>query len=163
MNAEDRQRASTFSGNCYFKFFITVNAYSDMWLYTFNIVAMCFSDLHSTSIQLTNYMVYGTRRLNLQWFCSDFCYELTPSSLLRNTDHIRSCCHLPASFRSLHRYRFLGSSKPQICWFFFCYVPLGASGLWLGTRTGAGNTATLTNSFFFLFFPRSPWLLGQQV
>ena len=27
---------------------------------------------------------------------------------------------------------------------------LGASGLWLGTRTGADGTATLTKSFFFL-------------
>ena len=36
---------------------------------------------------------------------------------------------------------------------------LGASGLWLGTRTGAGGTATITESFFFA---RSPWLYGQQ-
>ena len=36
---------------------------------------------------------------------------------------------------------------------------LGASGLWLGTWTGAGGTATLTESFF----SRSPWLRGQQV
>ena len=35
---------------------------------------------------------------------------------------------------------------------------LGASGLWLGTRTRAGGTATLTESFFF---GRSPWLYGQ--
>ena len=35
---------------------------------------------------------------------------------------------------------------------------LGASGLWLGTRTGAGGTATLTESVF----GRSPWLHGQQ-
>ena len=35
---------------------------------------------------------------------------------------------------------------------------LGASGLWLGTRTGAGDTVTLTKSFF----GRSPWLHGQQ-
>ena len=35
---------------------------------------------------------------------------------------------------------------------------LGASGLWLGTRTGAGSTATLTESFF----GRSPWLHGQH-
>ena len=34
---------------------------------------------------------------------------------------------------------------------------LGASGLWLGTRTGAGGTATLTESYFF---GRSPWLHG---
>ena len=34
---------------------------------------------------------------------------------------------------------------------------LGASGLWLGTRTGAGGTATLTESFF----GRSPWVHGQ--
>ena len=38
-------------------------------------------------------------------------------------------------------------------------VTLGASGLWLGTRTGAGGTATLIESFFGL----SPWLQGQQV
>ena len=38
-------------------------------------------------------------------------------------------------------------------------MTLGASGLWLGNRTGAGGTATLTESFFGL----SPWLLGQQV
>ena len=38
-------------------------------------------------------------------------------------------------------------------------VTLGASGLWLGTRTGAGGTATLTKRFF----GRSPWLHGQQV
>ena len=36
---------------------------------------------------------------------------------------------------------------------------LGASGLWLGTRTGAGGTATLTESFFF---DCSPWLHEQQ-
>ena len=34
---------------------------------------------------------------------------------------------------------------------------LGASGLWLGTRTGAGGTATLTESFI----GRSPWLYRQ--
>jgi hypothetical protein len=34
---------------------------------------------------------------------------------------------------------------------------LGANGLWLGTRTGAGGTATLIESFF----GRSPWLHGQ--
>ena len=34
---------------------------------------------------------------------------------------------------------------------------LGASDLWLGTRTGAGGTATLTETFF----GRSPWLHGQ--
>ena len=34
---------------------------------------------------------------------------------------------------------------------------LGASGLWLGTRAGAGGTTTLTESFF----GRSPWLHGQ--
>ena len=37
---------------------------------------------------------------------------------------------------------------------------LGTSGLWLGTRTGAGGTATLTKRFFF--FGRTPWLNGQQ-
>ena len=36
---------------------------------------------------------------------------------------------------------------------------LGASGLRLGTRTGAGGTGTLFKSFF----GRSPWLHGQQV
>jgi hypothetical protein len=36
---------------------------------------------------------------------------------------------------------------------------LGASGLWIGTRTGAGATARLTK----VFFGRSPWLHGQQV
>ena len=35
---------------------------------------------------------------------------------------------------------------------------LGASGFWLGTRTGADGTATLAYSFF----GRSPWLHGQQ-
>ena len=35
---------------------------------------------------------------------------------------------------------------------------LGARGLWLGTRTGTGGTATLTESFF----GRSPWLYGHQ-
>ena len=34
---------------------------------------------------------------------------------------------------------------------------LGTSGLRLGTRTGAGGTATLTESLF----GRSPWLYGQ--
>ena len=36
-------------------------------------------------------------------------------------------------------------------------VTLGASGLWLGIRTGAAGTDTLTKSFF----DRSPWLHGQ--
>ena len=36
---------------------------------------------------------------------------------------------------------------------------LGASGFWLGTRTGADGTASLTESFF----GRSPWLRGQQM
>jgi hypothetical protein len=36
---------------------------------------------------------------------------------------------------------------------------LGASGLLLGTRTGAGGLATLTESFF----DRSPWFHDQQV
>ena len=35
---------------------------------------------------------------------------------------------------------------------------LGTSGLWLGARTGADGTATLTKSFLV----RSPWLHGQQ-
>ena len=37
-------------------------------------------------------------------------------------------------------------------------VTLGENDLWLGTRTGAGGTATLACSFF----ARSPWLHGQQ-
>jgi hypothetical protein len=37
-------------------------------------------------------------------------------------------------------------------------VTLGASDLWLGTRTEAGGTATLTKSFS----GRNPWLYGQQ-
>ena len=40
-------------------------------------------------------------------------------------------------------------------------VTLGSSGLWLGTRTRAGGTDTLTEGCFF--FGRSPWLHGQQV
>ena len=36
---------------------------------------------------------------------------------------------------------------------------LGASGLWLGTRTGAGGTDTLVESFL----GRDPWFHGQQV
>ena len=36
---------------------------------------------------------------------------------------------------------------------------LGASGLWLGTRTGADGTVTLVKAFFFY----SPWLHGQQI
>ena len=35
---------------------------------------------------------------------------------------------------------------------------LGVNYLWLGTRTGAGGTATPTKSFFGL----SPWLHGPQ-
>ena len=35
---------------------------------------------------------------------------------------------------------------------------LGENGFWVGTRTGADGTATLTESFF----GRSPWLHGQQ-
>ena len=37
-------------------------------------------------------------------------------------------------------------------------IALGAVGLWLGIRTGAGGTVTLTESFY----GRSPWLYGQQ-
>ena len=51
--------------------------------------------------------------------------------------------------------------RQEIRWGDFCaLVQLGGqgSGLWLGTRTGAGGTATLTESFF----GRSPWLHGQQ-
>ena len=37
----------------------------------------------------------------------------------------------------------------------------GIRDLWLGTRTGAGGTATLTeSSFFFWPQPRSPWTTG---
>ena len=35
-------------------------------------------------------------------------------------------------------------------------VTLEASGLWLGTRTGAGGTATVTESFFWPL-PMAPW------
>ena len=38
-------------------------------------------------------------------------------------------------------------------------VTLGASGLWLGTRTGAGGTATLAYNFFFA---ANQLLHGQQ-
>ena len=41
-------------------------------------------------------------------------------------------------------------------------VTLGASGLWLGTQTGAGGTATLTESFFWLQ-PMAPWTTGKQL
>ena len=36
---------------------------------------------------------------------------------------------------------------------------VGASALWLGTRTGAGGTATLTE-FFFWPHPMAPWTTG---
>ena len=36
---------------------------------------------------------------------------------------------------------------------------LGARGLWLGTRTGVGGTATLTESFFWPQ-PMFPWTTG---
>ena len=39
---------------------------------------------------------------------------------------------------------------------------LGASGLWQGTRTGAGGTATLNESFFWPQ-PMSPWTTGGLV
>ena len=38
-------------------------------------------------------------------------------------------------------------------------VVLGASDLWLGTRTGAGGTATLTERFFWPQ-PMAPWTTG---
>ena len=38
---------------------------------------------------------------------------------------------------------------------------LGSSGLWLGTRTGAVGTATLTESFFWPQ-PMVPWTAGHQ-
>ena len=38
---------------------------------------------------------------------------------------------------------------------------LGASGLWLGTRTGADGTATLNESLFFFWpQPMAPWTTG---
>ena len=39
---------------------------------------------------------------------------------------------------------------------------LGASGLWLGTRTGAGGTVTLTKSFLWPQ-PMAPWTAGCLV
>ena len=39
---------------------------------------------------------------------------------------------------------------------------LGASGLWLGTRTGAGGTATLAESFFFWPQPMAPSTTGHS-
>ena len=39
-------------------------------------------------------------------------------------------------------------------------VTLGTSGLWLGTRTGAGGTAIVTRSFFDCT-PMAPWTTGQ--
>ena len=63
----------------------------------------------------------------------------------------------------------------EVFWGFLCTAPriislsplslatdvtdatFGACGLWLGTRTGAGGTATVTESFF----GRSVWLHGQ--
>ena len=39
---------------------------------------------------------------------------------------------------------------------------LGASALWLGTRIGAGGTATLTKSFFFWPQPMAPWTTGLE-
>ena len=36
---------------------------------------------------------------------------------------------------------------------------LGANGLWLETRTGAGGIATISESFF----GRSPWLHGHSL
>ena len=38
---------------------------------------------------------------------------------------------------------------------------LRASGLWLGTRTGAGGTTTLTKSFFWPQFI-APWTAGYE-
>ena len=38
---------------------------------------------------------------------------------------------------------------------------LGASGLWLGTQTGAGGTTTLTKLFWLL--PMNPWTAGIEV
>ena len=38
---------------------------------------------------------------------------------------------------------------------------LGASGLWLGTRTRAGGTASLTESFFWPQ-PMAPWTTGSE-
>ena len=39
-------------------------------------------------------------------------------------------------------------------------VTLGESGLWLGTRTGAGGTVTLTKKFFWPQ-PMAPWAAGH--
>ena len=39
---------------------------------------------------------------------------------------------------------------------------LGASGLWLGTRTGAGGTATLTKRFFWPQ-PMAPCTAGRGI
>ena len=36
-----------------------------------------------------------------------------------------------------------------------------ASGIWLGTRTGAGGTSTLTEFFFFWPQPMAPWTAGE--
>ena len=41
-------------------------------------------------------------------------------------------------------------------------VTIGASGLWLGTRTGAGGTTTLTESFFWPQ-PMAPWRTGPSL
>ena len=40
------------------------------------------------------------------------------------------------------------SLSPLSLWTNITDASLGASGLWLGTRTGAGGPATLTESFF---------------
>ena len=37
---------------------------------------------------------------------------------------------------------------------------LGASGLWVGTRTGASDISTLTYRFFFLPHPMTPWTIA---
>ena len=39
---------------------------------------------------------------------------------------------------------------------------LGASGFWLGIRTGVGGTATLTESFFWPQ-PMAPWTAGHYL
>ena len=39
---------------------------------------------------------------------------------------------------------------------------LGTSDLWLGTRTGAGGTATITK-FFFFAQSMPPWTTGHQL
>ena len=41
-------------------------------------------------------------------------------------------------------------------------VTFGASGHWLGTRTGADGTVTLTEKVFWLQ-PMAPWIAGSPI